>query len=70
MPKKSLRFAEFAVLVSRVFLLLYLAVGGSEAAHVRIPFVLTALEAVAVQIEKRLEALEEEQQEECPVQRK
>ena len=66
MPKKSLRFAEFAVLVSRVFLLLYLAVGGSEVAQVRIPFVLTALEAVAAQIEKRLEASEEKEQEKPP----
>lgn len=66
MSKKSLRFAELAVLASKVFLLLYLAVGGSEAAQVRIPFVLTALEAVAAQIEKRLEASEEEQQEKRP----
>lgn len=63
---KSLRVVEFALLVTKVLLLLYLAVGGSEAAQVRVPFVLTALEVVAAQIEKRLEALEEDRQEKRP----
>jgi hypothetical protein len=62
--------ATGGLLASKVILLLYLAVGGSEAAQVRIPFILTAIDVVAAQIEKRLEASEEEQQEKRSVKRK
>jgi len=66
LKNKPLHSVELGLLASKVFLLLYLAVGGSEAAQVRIPFVLAALEAVSAQIEKRLEASKEEEQEKRP----
>lgn len=70
MSNKSLYTIELGLLVSKVFLLVYLAAVGNEAAQLRIPFLLTALEAVATQIEKRLEASKEELQEKRPVKRK
>ncbi len=68
MPQKvkELCSIELGLLVSRVFLLVYLAVVGSEAAQARIPFIVTALDVVATEVGKRREASEQKQQEKRP----